>query len=119
MSRLDALRALEKAVEDDKMGLGWNTSAVFGDTQAAMDAVDAIYGSLDAARALHDAIRPGFCLVELSEASNPEECPGGNWVVVIGPRDGYAPLFEANSDKPARAWLLALIASLIDAEEGK
>ncbi len=118
MSRLDALRALEKGVED-----GTATFAMFEAAWPLLDDYDpdselqpqnlawsAYCDFLDAARALHDAVRPG-----------------GEWVAsfdTTGFAQSWKDEFEMTHTfsalvpgKPARAWLLALIASLIDEEE--
>ena len=96
-----ALRDLLERVEAGTRGPGLNTVSAFGDTQTAMDAVDAFDGSLDAAKALHEAVLPG-------------------WWWAIGPNaaevwaDGAARIFAAKCKQcPARAWLIAVIKALL------
>ena len=60
---------------------------------------EAYRGSLDAAKALHDAVLPGWgwALTDIGEAH-------------ILSADG--PIAAGESDNPARAWLLAILKSL-------
>jgi hypothetical protein len=117
MSRLDALRALKKAVEDGTATprdyracwpgyMGTDTPNAINARRADRD------DDLNAARALHDAVRPG-----------------GEWVASFD-TTGFAQIWKDEFEmthtfsalvpgKPARAWLLAVIASLIDEEDGK
>ena len=76
----------------------------FPNTSAAV-LYDAFSGSLDAAKALHDAVLPGWRFeVRLSTAEI--------W-------ESYHVAFSADvADNPARAWLLAIVRALI-AKEGK
>ena len=68
-------------------------------------------GSLDAAHALHKAVLPGWLMVEMSEGDKSSYL--NNWVVVLGRKeDEGVGLTEANSDTPARAWLLAILTAL-------
>jgi hypothetical protein len=69
--------------------------------------IQAYCGSLDAAKALHEAVLPGFAWFVQSDyrGDNPEASIEGHCVSVC---------FE--SDNPARAWLLAILEALI-AEE--
>jgi hypothetical protein len=114
MSRLDALRALHDAVKD-----GMATSDHFGAVwppRASNTCLLNIWGAraynddLNAARALHDAVRPGWAVNRISENRS-----FNRWTVEIGHKAKYC---IGRSDKPARAWLLAVIASLIE-EEGE
>ena len=107
---MTALQDLLAKVEAGTVGLGLNTVSVFGDNQTAMDAVDAFSGSLDAAKALHDAVLPGWdlqiCTYEddLFEVSvSPPLC--------VKTYDGLSEII-------ARAWLSAILRALIAQEEG-
>lgn len=108
--RITALRALEKAVEAGCVGAGLNTASVFGDNQTAMDAVDAFYGSWDAAKSVQDAELPG-------------------WVGSVD-TDGFARIFRPGpvitvmetvrlDGMTSRAWLLAIIRAIIAQEGGE
>lgn len=66
-----------------------------------VEAYNAFCGSLDAAKALHEAILPGW---RWSVAYDDWACV---WKYEV---DGT---FEARSDNPARAWLLAQLDALI------
>jgi len=116
-----ALRALIEAVEAGKRGLGLNTAAVFGDNQTAMDAVDAFDGSLDAAKALHDALLPGWRVENVSQHDN-----GAWWVSLHRPVQGDdlgnitlpgATVAVFDNPNPARAWLLAILKAKLGAAE--
>ena len=97
----DALQRLIERVETGERGPGLDTASVFGDGQTAMDAVDAFDGSLDAAKALHDALLPNwvwwfepFREIAFCGVYNPE----------------ISPLpFTSGDVCPARAWLLAIL----------
>jgi hypothetical protein len=107
MTRLESLRALYEAVKAGERGMGWNTAASFGDTQTAMDVVEAIGGSVDAALAFIAATLPGY-------------------VWALGPNNaevwslGYGQIHTARVDgNPATALLLAGLAALIAQEKTK
>ena len=71
----------------------------------------AFKGSLDAAKALHEALLPGWkknmAFTEFADGSGavtmfgPMPCDAGKW--------DFAPKFEARGDTQARAWLLAIL----------
>lgn len=79
---------------------------VFGMTTAANDAHMAYRGSLDAAKALHDALLPGWsCALNTNGIAQ-----------VISPNgDRFT---GTKTDAPARAWLLAVLRAL-QAEAGE
>lgn len=111
----NALTRLEDAVEAGMVGYGLNTSSVFGDTQAAMDAVDAFYGSLDAAKALHEAVLPS----PLYQWHIAVEANFGGYVCnIFGCRqDRY--IATTCNPNPARAWLLAIIRALAQVQPAR
>jgi hypothetical protein len=113
MSRLDALRTLKKAVEDGT-ATPFDFSTALGKTVTATQchrAWSAYYDDLNAARALHDAVRPGW-------AWRLQQKQDGTFVCGIAFDGIWHASIIAEDAKPARALLLADIASLID-EEGK
>lgn len=73
--------------------------------------LDAYHGSLDAAKALYEALLPGWQknlhFTEFADGSgavsifSPLPDDAGKW--------DFAPKFEAAGDNPARAWLLAIL----------
>ena len=67
---------------------------------------EAFEGSLDAAKALHEAVIPGF-FVDISHWSMHETMS----IVTVG-ND-----FKGNADTIARAWLLAILEALIAKED--
>lgn len=107
---MTALRELIEAVE-----AGASISWGFGPSPSRRAlpehwklAMDACHGSLDATRALHEAVLPGW-------GWNVTGCQAyhGNeayyWAYVCD--DGVAPI-EAEADNHARAWLLAILKAL-------
>lgn len=80
-------------------------------------AASAYYGSLDAAKALHDVVLPGWhWAIEDDEQAevfmSPTEMQDG--IFAVGPSAGS----EWVGD-PARAWLLAILSALIAIDECK
>jgi hypothetical protein len=69
----------------------------------------AYHGSLDAAKALHDAVLPGWHFNVATEANRQ-----GFYATVIPKQWGKS--FVACSENPARAWLLAILNALIEQE---
>ena len=76
---------------------------VFGLTTQGNDAHMAYRGSLDAAKALHEAVLPGWVWGKNQH---------GIWVSKSINQVGY----YGSSDNPARAWLLAILGALIAKE---
>ena len=112
MTRLEELKDLRAKVQAGAWDFSPTASArvVFTYKSASADdlgltARAAFEGSLDAAKALHDAVLPGWSWNLASDAS------AGVW----GPMAtcvGY-------SSTPARAWLIAILESLIAQEKEK
>jgi len=102
------LDKLIEAVDAGKRGHGLNTAAEFGDNQTAMDAVDAFDGSIDAAKALHDALLPDWVVKQLGQVCIDGS---GGWSVwlVAGDYLESCEQAEAKASTPARAWLLAIL----------
>jgi len=120
MTRRDALRALERAVE---------AGTIDGTTPhcelPAMHVLGAYIGSLDAAKALHEALLPGFrAKIESGgfDAYNMAR-PVDIWTVSLWAKDPMSIMSmfgPMGQDKdPARAWLLAIIGALITQEGGE
>lgn len=105
MTRLDALKALAEKVEagDFWSFVSWRAL----DYQFFDLGGKAFDGSLDAAKALHEAVLPGagYLIGNLSACVTHDDRRLG----------GYA----VKSDDPARAWLLAILRALIAQEESK
>ena len=107
MTKLEALTALRdkaKAAEIKPYAQAEFVGAIDGE-YSHVRARDAYNGSLDAAKALHDAVLPewGWLLGSENEAS------------VFYGENGKR--FDATSDNPARAWLLAILEALIAQEQ--
>ncbi len=106
-TRKDALTALRDKVQAEKVGQWFNWDS--GIKGHGADAKLAYKGSLDAAKALHDAVLPGW--TRDVDATAPE-C--GIDVTLWRPmpcgQDGH---FRATHECEARAWLLVILSVLI------
>jgi hypothetical protein len=76
----------------------------FGD--AWVNSYDAYHGSLDAAKALHEAVLPDWRISLYEEDSGEFNC-------IIGHKTYVKSCEETWSKCPARAWLIAIIKTLI------
>ncbi|MEB3419921.1 hypothetical protein ACFSDD_11115 [Salipiger marinus] len=114
MTRLDALRALLAKVEAGE--LDFRDDIALNDNWPAKLCLDktwqAYQGSLDAAKALHEALLPGWRITAIQHAS-------GRWRVAIS--DPIPPHKEtwALSEDPALALLSCDLRALIAQEEAK
>lgn len=106
MTRMDALRALREKVAEGEWDFSPDAPArvVFPYKSATVDdlgltAREAFDGSLDAAKALHEAVLPGYVWLVLSANAAS---------VGIG-----AEVYSGDADTPARAWILAILDALI------
>lgn len=72
------------------------------------------HGSLDAAKALHDAVLPDEGWNIQWTMKYPHLMGDGNPFVA---RIGWGEIFAASGPNPARAWLLAILRALISQEE--
>ena len=106
MTKLDALKELLAKVEAGSCENDGSMYLAFGDNWT--HCFDAYHGSLDAAKALHEAVLPGW---HWSMESEDKIC-----AVYKNPMndDGHAHL--GKSPNPARAWLIAIIKALIAME---
>ena len=113
MTRRDALIELrDKVKAGDDPGFSAWVNVFF---RSAFNAIEAYNGSLDAAKALHEAVLPGWRMDALWQGgvmSRTQElwhCQirslGGHQAICTDERFGY--------ESPARAWLLAILAALI------
>lgn len=102
MTKLEALKALAEKVEAG--ALDWNYCGVQHVHGIGMNETMwvAYQGSLDAAKALHEAVLPGWAW----SVDDDGEASVGN-----GPQCAYL------KDKPASAWLIAILKALIAQEE--
>ena len=105
MTRLEALTALKEAVEaggEDTPDFSEMVSRPIMQCRAG----EAYRGSLDAARALHEAVLPGYFVeIRLWTSMN------GGALVSVGMKD------PQRNPCPARAWLLAILSALIAQEQ--
>jgi hypothetical protein len=127
MNRLQALIELRDKVQAGDQDADiwrdiWRHYGVW-DWKVAASARNAFKGSLDAAKALHEAVLPGWwwtvgtCRVSDDARVSPEGAesvaPGGREWSEITDIDQRPP------GNPARAWLLAILNALIAQEQGK
>lgn len=109
--RLTALKELLAKVEAGEIeGYAFEFADISG--AYAQHAVQAYHGSLDAALALHEAVLPGWDFAVYADSAEVSETKPG---------DGYdiTEHYGADSDTPARAWLIAILRALIAQEEGR
>lgn len=109
MSRKEALQSLLAKVEAGASGSVISDAfGPFGPPESGVPwlAFNAFHGSLDAAKALHEAVLPGW-----------EYGYDGSiaWVKMPGLRTSYR--HDAMNGHTARAWLIAIIKALIAQEE--
>jgi len=103
MTDITALDKLIAAVEGGKMfqpeSDRWREFFPVNAVVYGPKIISAFYGSLDAAKALHDALLPGWVYLHISKvmgSCETEVCSGGPW-------------FNGKSADPARAWLIAIL----------
>lgn len=122
MTKADALIELREKVAAGDVGKDWRIWSRVLELQPDhrhVYAARAYTGSLDAAKALHDAVLPGW---EWRKANWPHK---PNLVEVVAPDlsicpiDGLAGFITGEGDNPlpARAWLLAILDALIEQEK--
>jgi len=118
MTKLEALQNLLERVEAGKYKFnGWADQPLERKHMAKVD--DAFNGSLDAAKALHEAVLPGWRpSIELGgfDAFNRQR-PADQWTAVLWYKNPSSILalegpLGKNAD-PARAWLIAILRALI------
>lgn len=117
MTRLDALRALEQKVAAGE----WDVWCEFNFEPHPYWARYAFHGSLDAAKALHEAVLPGWTVRLCAYTTHGNSPPHVHVFRMRQTEDD--PVRSGNSsgyegDNPARAWLLAIIRALIAEGEG-
>ena len=112
MTRKEALAELIEKVEagnaDGRCRLtakAFSQSVPHSFVWAAMD------GSLDAAKALHEAVLPetGWDIFKTGEY--PGMIPGSS-AYMFAARVGYGTTYRGDDDNPARAWLIAILRAL-------
>ena len=123
MTRLDALIALrDKVMSGDAKTTQdiWDAFSIDGGmTHHALGVFPAYNGSLDAAKALHDAVLPGWTVNNLHQLRKPDNGmpTTGVWSCLLfryGPQILHV---ETKAETPARAWLLAILEALIWQEQ--
>lgn len=118
MTRTDALKCMLELAQKGEWH--FNLSAQVFPPESAygrctfMDADEAFGGSLDSAKALHEAVLPGWWVQHIGKNLK-------GWGVRLETNDGeftdnvLLPRYEC----PARAWLIAILKALISIEESK
>jgi hypothetical protein len=115
MTRLEALTELRDKVKAGETGMFSPLMKQHYGFDVAVDAMRAFNGSLDAAKALHDAVLPGcnqYSIVTDPTCLRVRVCwwPDG----LSGERQVFGEGWS--EDNPARAWLLAILEALIEQE---
>jgi len=109
--RKQALIDLRERVKSDK---DWHFDEFDPDDLLPLQWLDAFHGSLDAAKALHEAVLPGWhwSLHETEGTGNP-------LAAVEPPKYHLEPFVGQGIHKnnPARAWLIAILGALIAKED--
>jgi hypothetical protein len=108
MTQKQALQDLLAKIEAGEAVINDFVSA-FQDGFAAHSAFIVYGGSLDAAKALHEAVLPGWWVQHLGQVR-------GGWRVRLETQGKSIPegMFNLHMDNPARAWLVAIIKALIE-----
>lgn len=117
MTRLEALKALLEKVRAE-LDTAHNHAAAFPSESAYGRCTwhishKASGGSLDAAKALHEAVLPGWPWT----IENMNSGLSRAWV--NSSRGLRTPGYVGESDDPARAWLIAILKALIAEERGE
>ena len=115
---LDALKELAEKVEAGTYDNVTAFRAFEGKHQNLIG--DAFGGSLDAAKALHEAVLPDYTLSSLCQQRHPDhgQPPNGKWLCLLfGIVEGNYRHAEGKHTCPARAWLLAILRALIATQE--
>jgi hypothetical protein len=100
------MSAIQELIEAVEGGVWWRTDSIWlWGEENHQRAVAAYTGSSDAARALHEAVLPGWPM----------------WLSIVNGRSiaRIADRFSAEADNPARAWLLAILKALATTTEGQ
>lgn len=107
MSKLETLKELKAKVEEgERFILGSAERAGFTAWQASTAEQVTMHGSLDAAKALHEAVLPEWeCALQFNSNH------AGAAVATCGKIE------SGDSPNPARAWLIAILSALIAQEE--
>lgn len=115
MTRLDALTSLRKAVQAGDLSTvsAEHIYKAFGVHYQKRFWEIYQSGSLDAAKALHEAVLPGWTVV-LSQNAHHRDWSAFVMFAIYGQIELES---RANADDPARAWLLAILEALIAQEE--
>jgi hypothetical protein len=107
MTRLEALKDLKDLKAKVEAGEDWHYDEFDPDGWLPLSWLDAFYGSLDAAKALHDAVLPDVRVQGVWETTE------GSWVARLCLRAHATQVGYAVSTTPARAWLLAILNAMI------
>ena len=104
MDRKEALAELIAKVEAGRV-YGNLTAQILADTDMDVELfLDAYEGSLDAAKALHDAVLPGWAAIANTNGT----------VQLAGPAPDWKRHTGCKENNPARAWLLVILKALHD-----
>ena len=113
MTQTEALRVLAEKVEAGEGLLATDVSGVWRDAYQSgrYDRVTSAHGgSLDAAKALHEAVLPGWTAAVVQNMHH------NFWLVHVSKLNEYGAAIDysaSDDDNPARSWLLAIIRAKI------
>jgi hypothetical protein len=94
---------LETMIADVEVGACPDFCPLWHSDGLCMEAEGAFNGSLDAALRLHESVRPGWLWFLTSGECN---------AIIYENKETKGQIHKADSDNPARAWLLAILRSL-------
>lgn len=107
--RTAALRALIEAMEEERVeDIDLLACDIWHMDGMCREPLDAYNGSLDAAKALHEALLPGW------SPGISQNIHSGFWFAWV---QNDARHFAANESCPARAWLLAILRAYLSQQE--
>jgi hypothetical protein len=128
MQGMTDARKYAMAVLLDKVRTGTAIEADFGEAlpnakhSEHSNAWLAYIGSLDAAKALHDAVLQGWEVDAIWQHEHHQPRPR-KWQCRLRNSTGFGrcvgDYYWAGEDNPARAWLLAILSALIEMEDGE
>ena len=112
MSKLEALKELLAKLESGAHWSGHDVKEALGQ-HLQKRYWEALSGSLDAAKALHEAVLPDW-LFKIAQLHN-----GTIYGRLVHSVSGESIYSDRKTKDPARAWLIAILKSLISIEEQK
>jgi hypothetical protein len=109
MDKLEALTALRDKVKAGNWDCSFPNRGLIGlgSAKRVHNTISAYHGSLDAAKALHDAVLPDIKMIYAGINSG----LGASFTISAGNKS-----HNGHAETPARAWLIAILEALIAQE---